>query len=247
MVTRLAVLAFLVGLVAAAPAAASERSEARSYAAAMRGLTELTPEEAEALVVGMEARSAHVVATCMPSVQAAAKRKARRQTLGMLYLYHLGADVFGALADWMAEGDDRLADIKTRSTVLRRGRAARRGFTRFVRLMSEVGPKDFCAAALAWEARGFKGEPAELKALAKAFESLFEDLNLQPWARASKRLKRHGATRAERMAFFGEPDWPEPREQAKDPVAELLMPGRDSSEGAGSRQPWASASGADAG
>jgi hypothetical protein len=244
---RTTLLTILLCLLVAAPAAASERSEARRYAAAMHGGTELTAADAEALVAGVEARSAHVVATCMPSVEAAAKRKGRRETLALLYTYHLGADMYGTLAAWLREADDRLAPIRTRSTVLRRGRAARRGFTRLVRRMGELAPKDFCATVTAWEARGYKGEPEEAEALVELFVDVIQNLRLKPWARASKLLKRHGATRAERAMFDGEPDWPELREPAKDPVTDLLMPERDSSEGAGTRQPWATVSGADTG
>jgi hypothetical protein len=244
---RTTLLTMLLCLVVAAPAAASERSEARRYAAAMHGGTELTAADAEALVAGVEARSAHVVATCMPSVEAAAKRKGRRDILSLLYSQHLSADIFGTLTAWLEEADDRLAAIHTRSTVLRRGRAARRDFTRFIRGLGDVAPEDFCATVTEWEARGFKGAPAEAEALVDLFVGLGEDLNFKRWGRASKLLKRHGATRAERAMFDGEPDWPELREPAKDPVADLLMPERDSSEGAGTRQPWETASGADAG
>jgi hypothetical protein len=244
---RTTLLAALFCLLLAAPAAGSERSEAQRYAAAMHFETGLTPEAAEALVAGIEARSAHVAATCMPSVEAAAKRARRRQTLSLLYTYHLGADVFATLAAWLAEGDDRLAAIRTRSVVLRRGRAARRGFTQFFRRMGELAPKDFCATVTAWEARGFKGEPPEADALMERFLELFEGLRIGPWERAVKLLKRHGATRAERAAFAGEPDWPELREPAKDPVADLLRPRREGSDGVGSRRPWAAVSGTHAG
>src|SRR5215203_3984623 len=49
---RAALLTLLACLLAAAPATASERSEARKYAAAMQPQIELTPEEGEALVAG---------------------------------------------------------------------------------------------------------------------------------------------------------------------------------------------------
>jgi hypothetical protein len=39
---------------------------------------------------------------------------------------------------------------------------------------------------------------------------------------ADRRLRRHGASRAERDAFAGEVHWPAGREPATDPVDELL-------------------------
>jgi hypothetical protein len=237
---RAVFLTILVALAAAAPAAASERSEARRYAAAMQPLT-LAPEEAEALVAGMEARSAHVAATCMPSVAAAAKRKSRRETLELLYGSHLAAESYRRMAAWMAEGDDRLAAVATRSTALRRGRAGRQVATDLLRGMSELAPKDFCATVTAWEARAFKGDPWEVKALVGLVFGVFAEIDkFESWERATKLLERHGATRAQRRAFSGETDWIDDlREPAKDPVLDLLMPGRDSSEGVGTRQPWA--------
>jgi hypothetical protein len=91
----------------------------------------------------------------------------------------------------------------------------------------------------AWEARSFKGDPWEAKALLGLFVGVLGEIDeFESWERATAVLKRHGATRAQRKAFSGEPDWADLREPARDPVLELLMPERDSSEGVGTRQPW---------
>jgi hypothetical protein len=137
----------------------------------------------------------------------------------------------------MEEADTRLAPIATRTPVLRRGRAQRRWFSGFARRMADLAPLDFCATVTRWERNGFKGRPPELKAFMELFQELFSPrVGVNAWLRAEARLKHHGATRAQRKAFAGEPDWPEPRDPAPDPVADLLEPKRD--DGAGSRQPW---------
>jgi hypothetical protein len=148
----------------------------------------------------------------------------------------------------LTEDDNRLAAIPTRSRIPRRARAVRPQLARLLSGMREHAPKDFCAMVTAWEANGFKGDVDEADALLDLFREMNEHKGAgRAMNRASKLLKRHGATRAERAAFEGLPAWPELREPAKDPVAELLMPGRDSSEGAGTREPWGAVSGADAG
>jgi hypothetical protein len=175
---RLAALLIVLScLVVAAPAAASERSEARRYAAAMEPKIAVTPEEGEALVAGIEARAAHVATTCLASVEAAAKKRERANLLMLLYDAHLAIDVYARYATWLKQGDERLAAIPTRSRTLRRARAVRPQAARMLSGLSELAPKDFCATVTAWEA---------------------------------------------------------------------LMPGRDGSDGAGTRQPLAVASGADA-
>jgi hypothetical protein len=232
-----ALLTILVLLAAAAPAAASERSEARRYAAAMQPEIAVTPEEGEALVADYEARSAHVAATCLPSVEAAAKKKDLRLLVALVYGFHASALAQQTQASWMAEADGRLAAITTRSRPLRRARAARRHRTAFVTGLGEVTP-DFCAFLSAWEAEGFKGRPAGLEPVLRLFEEIDERRGAdRQMRRARTVLKRHGATRAERAAFAGNPTWPELREPAPDPVAEALGYERESPDEGGTRTP----------
>ena len=211
-------------LAATAPAAASERSEARKYADAMAPTKiTLTPEEGEALVAGYEARSAHIAATCLDAVKDAARDEERSDALGFVYIVHLSIDSAALQEAWMREGDARLAAIRTSSRTLRRGRAARRQLTRFTGRLAVAWPADFCAVVTGWQAKGYKGAAPGLE----AFDALVDDADdprRDRWLeRAERALKRHGATRAQRRAFGGTPVWPElTRKPAPDPVAEAL-------------------------
>jgi hypothetical protein len=219
---RLALLIVSLALAVAAPASASERSEARRFAAAMEPEIGLTPEEGEALVAGMEARAAHVVATCLPSVKAAARKRERARTLEILYGLHVYADVLKTWAAWQADGDTRLRAIHTSSRVLRRARAARAEDTRFFAGMAAAAPVDFCAMVAAWEAHGFKGEPPEERATRDAALAYIESRYTGWLQRGTRLLWRHGATGAQRLAFSGIARWPRLREPAKDPVEEAI-------------------------
>src|SRR5215204_1157405 len=212
---RVALLTILACLLAAAPAAASERSEAREYAAAMQRDIVLPPEEAEALVADFEARAAQVSATCLPSVQAAAKDEERLIALALVYVTYAGTAVLDRAATWMREGDARLASIATRSPILRRARAARARRTSSLRKLAAAAPADFCAMVTEWEARGFKGDLPEA---GRVFALLLDGAThgTRKMKRASKLLRRHGATRAQLRAFDGSPRWPSLREPAPD-------------------------------
>lgn len=236
---RATLLSVLLCLLVAAPAAASERSEARRYAAAMEPKIVLTPEEGEALVADYEARSAHVAVTCLDSVKAATKRDESAITVLLLYLFHSLALSFDQEVAWQRQADDRLAAIPTSSPTLRRGRAARRAITRsFSKLVSGV-PSDFCGMVTAWQAKRFKGMPPG----AEHFYD--EDGDSERVARRLRRatvlLGRHGATRGQLRAFNGVSRWPDLREPAEDLVLKALEgpKTRDPSpDGGGSRTPW---------
>jgi hypothetical protein len=236
---RVALLTAFVALMAAAPAAASERSDARRFAAAMEPRIELTPEEREALVAGVEARAAHVATTCLPSVKAAATQRERARTLAVVYGFHTYAGIVATIARWLAEGDARLAAIHTSSKTLRRARAGRADLTRFFVALGAAAPADFCAAVTAWEADGFKGDPPGTDAIFAAIEDLepYSHLRL---ARGTRLLRRHGATRAQRRAFSGTPRFPPLRDPAADPVEEALNmgPGREAPDDGPTRRPW---------
>jgi hypothetical protein len=189
----------------------------------------------------MEARAAHVVATCLPSVRAAARKRERARTLALVYGLHVYADVFATMTGWLADGDARLRAIRTSSRVLRRARAELAAATRFYVEMTVAAPGDFCAVVTAWEANGFKGEPPEEQALTDAVLR-YVNAPYTGWLqRGARLLWRYGATRAQRLAFKGLPRVPQLREPAKDPVLEAIgaaaeprTPGDDPP-----RLPWA--------
>jgi len=217
---RAALLTLLACLLAAAPATASERSEARKYAAAMQPQIELTPEEGEALVAGYEANAAHVAATCLPAVKAAASKRDRVFVLTFVYGAHISITSYGHLKRWMGEADARLAAIRTRSRTLRRGRAARASITAFYGKLEAAAPVDFCAAVTGWQANGWKDVPPGTETLIGLLEE--GGLGSVRIRRGKQVLRRHGATRAQLRAFDGTPRWPELREPAPDPVIEAI-------------------------
>jgi hypothetical protein len=235
-------LGVLLALVLAGPAAASERSEARRFAAAMEPRIQLTPEEREALVAGVEARAARVASSCLPSVKAAARKRERALTIGLVYGAYVQFGFTAAAVAWQEEGDARLAAIHTRSKVLTRARAARAELTELLAALTAAAPADFCAVVTAWEATGFKGEPPGSEAISDAITdfdwSLFSRLG-----RGMRVLWRHGATSAQRQALAGNPRWPRLREPAVDPVAEAInsAAGREAPDDGPTRAPWASA------
>jgi hypothetical protein len=247
---RVALLTILSCLAIAAPAAASERSEARQYAAAMQPKLELTPEQAEAMVADYEARSAHIAATCLPSVKAAAKKDERAWLLLAIYFTHASLAAYGHVSVWSKATDERLAAIDTDSATLRHARAARAALTRSLDGTIAAAPADFCAMVAAWEANGWKGRPPGSKPLFDEFEDADKLLAGRSMKRGARLLRRSGATRAQIRAFNLEPRWPEVRDPAHDVVLDALgfgSPERQSPDEGGRREPWAAASGADAG
>jgi hypothetical protein len=237
---RVALLTALACLAIVAPAASSERSEARQFAAAMQPGLALTPEEAEAVVADYEARSAHVAATCLPAVKAAAKKLDRTFVLAVIYALYASAAAYEHMGAWMEEGDARLAAIETGSRTLRRARAVRAKNTALFGNLAAATPTDFCAVVTGWQAKRWKGEPPGSEPLF----ALFEDAG-EPAARKMKRgsrlLRHHGATRAQLRAFNGIPREPDVREPAPDPVIEALggepAPERTSPDDGGRREP----------
>ena len=236
---RAAALIILSCLVLAAPAAASERSEARRYAETLEPKLTLTPEQAETVVADYEARAAHVAATCLPDVRAAAKRERRLLMIFVLYGLHAFAASNAHQLAWLEAGNDQLAAVPTRSRALLRGRYARRSVTdEFARTIAAT-PPDFCAVVTAWRAKRFKGTPPGAEALFALFSEPSELKNPgRDIVRAVKLLRRHGARRAVAAAFAGEPSWPELREPARDPVIAALGMEPERDPGAGSRTPW---------
>jgi hypothetical protein len=239
---RVALLTVLACLVIAAPAAASERSEARQYAAAMQPKLELTPEEAEAVVADYEARSAHISATCLVSVKAAAKKDERALTLAVVYAIHAFGATYGHLVAWSEETDARLAAIETGSRVLRRARAARTRITEFLGGLHEAASLDFCAMVEAWRANHWEGRPPGSKALFDEFKRADDVSSGRRMQRGTRLLRHHGATRGQLRAFNGQARWPELREPAEDVVFAALgfgPPERTSPDEGGRREPSA--------
>ena len=146
---RVALLTVLSCLGLAAPAAASERSEARQFAAAMHPKIELTPEDGEAMVADYEARSAHIAATCLPSVKAATKNDKRSFLLLGIYFIHVSVGAYGHASAWSKETDERLAALDIDSGTLRHARAARAALTRSLDATVAAAPADFCAMVTA--------------------------------------------------------------------------------------------------
>jgi hypothetical protein len=247
---RAALLTVLTCLALAGPAAASERSEARQYAAAIKPKLELTPEQGEAMVADYEARSAHIAATCLPSVKAAAKKDERSFLLLAIYITHASVAAYDHASAWSKQTDERLAAIDTDSATLRHARAARAALTRSLDATMAALPADFCAMVAAWQANGWRGRPPGSKPLFDEFEDaekLFAGRSMQ---RGARLLRRSGATRAQIRAFNLEPRWPEVRDPAHDVVLDALgfgAPERQSPDEGGRREPWAAASGAGAG
>ena len=209
-------------LALAAPAAASERSEARQYVAALQPKLELTPEQAEAMVADYEARSAHIAATCLPSVKAAAKKDERAMLLLGIYYTHASVVAYDHGSTWSKETDERLAAIETGSRTLRRARAARAALTRSLDRTIAAAPADFCALVGAWEANGWKGRPPGSKPLFGAFDDADRLLAGRSMKRGVRLLRRNGATRAQILAFKLVPRWPELRDPAHDVVLDAL-------------------------
>ena len=172
-------------------------------------------------------------------MRAAAKKDVRALTVLLLYLPHAFAASYGQVETWLQAGDDTLAAIPTRSRLLRRGRAGRRVYTEFIGRMLAATPQDFCAVMTAWQAKRFKGVPPGAEALFELFAEPTDRAD-RDLARAVKRLKHHGATRAQRLAFGGEPDWPELRQPGEDPVLGALdmAPERAEPGEGGGRTPW---------
>lgn len=237
---RVALLTILSCLAFAAPAAASERSEARQYAAAMQPKLELTPEQAEAMVADYEARSAHVAATCLTSVKAAAKQAERSFLLLAIYVTHASAAVYDHVSVWSTETDERLAAIATDSATLRHARAARAALTRSLDATKAAVPADFCAMVAAWRANGWKGRPPGSRPLFDEFEDAEKLLAGRSMQRGTRLLRRSGATRAQIRAFNLEPRWPGVRDPAHDVVIDALGfggPERQSPDEGGRREP----------
>jgi hypothetical protein len=239
---RVALLTIFACVAIAGPAAASERSEARQFAAAMQPGLALTPEEAEAVVADYEARSAHVAATCLPAVKAAAKKADRALILGVVYSMHAYSATLKHMAVWLGEADARLAAIETDSRTLRRARAARAAITASFSELDAAMPADFCAMVTGWQAKRWKGDPPGSQALFETFDPSDDAAMTQRrMDRGSRLLRRHGATRAQRRAFNGIPREPDLREPAPDPVIEALggepAPERTSPDDGGRREP----------
>jgi hypothetical protein len=209
-------------LALAAPTAASERSEARRYVAALQPKLELTPEQAEAMVADYEARSAHISATCLPSVKAAAKNDKRAFLLVGIYYTHASVASYDHASTWSKETDERLAAIETGSRTLRRARAARAALTRSLDGTIAAAPADFCAMVAAWQANGWKGRPPGSKPLFDEFEEADKLFAGRSMKRGARVLRRNGATRAQIRAFKLKPRWPELRDPAHDVVLDAL-------------------------
>ena len=220
---RAALLTMLTCLALAAPAAASERSEARQYAAAIQPKLELTPEQAEAMVADYEARSAHIAATCLPAVKAAAKKDERAGLLVGIYFTHASVAAYDHVSMWSKETDERLAAIHTHSATLRHARAAHAALTRSLNATIAASPADFCAMVAAWEANGWKGRPPGSKPLFDEFDDADKLLSGRSMKRGARLLRRNGATRAQIRAFKLQPRWPELREPAHDVVLDALV------------------------
>jgi hypothetical protein len=204
-------------LAAAAPAAASERSEARRYAKAMQPRIALTPAEADAIVADQVARTGHIASTCMPDVREAASDENRRPAVAFVYGFHAFDAYFRRQLAWLREGQERLATIPTRSRALRRGRAARAAGARILDDVLAATGGDFCAMLAAWKANGWAGELPAWEAAARLFGA-----DGRPIRRATRVLRRHGATRAQRRAFAGDPAWRALGFPESDPVEDAL-------------------------
>jgi hypothetical protein len=236
-----ALLIALACLVTAAPAAASERSEARAYAAALK--VDLVPAQADydAWLADYRFRAGYVAATCLDVVKQGVRDHDRGIELFMLYtIYALRAPI-ASEQQWSRTVDDRLAAIPTRSRALRRGRAARRVETAALGAFVAAAPDDFCREIRDWQAKGWKGRSASLKRW-RTLEAEGDagGRRAQRIVRAVQVLERHGATRRVVMAFTGTRPAPvdEP-ELPSDPVFEALEgePERESPGGGPTRRP----------
>lgn len=214
-------LALVATVILAAPAAASERSEARALLAALEPEITLTPLEQEAIVTDYEARAAQVAATCMDDVRVAARKPVRTLDFLIPYSLHVAAAAHARTARWSADSRAALAAVRAASPVLRRAVAAR---ARLLRRAEELvlAPVDFCAELAAWRAGGWKGRTAS--------SARFDDVTSSPLMRRLERrarmadplLRRAGATKRQMNAWHGEPGTPELREPKDPVVAEIL-------------------------
>ena len=158
-----ALLIALACLVTAAPAAASERSESRAYAAALKLDLVLAQADYDAWLADYRFRAGYVAATCLDVVKQGVRDHDRGIELFMLYtIYALRAPI-ASEQQWSRTVDDRLAAIPTRSRALRRGRAARRVETAALGAFLAAAPDDFCREIRDWQAKGWKGRSATLK------------------------------------------------------------------------------------
>ncbi|HTE61754.1 MAG TPA: hypothetical protein VK631_15485 [Solirubrobacteraceae bacterium] len=160
----------------------------------MQPKLELTPEEADALVADYEARSAHIAASCLPSVKAAARNEDRVFALLFVYVFHAFGATYDQLAAWSGEADARLAAIETGSRTLRRARAARTVLTESFAELHDAVPADFCAMVTAWQAKGWKGQPPGAQPLLDLFDEA-DGTVTRRIERGSRLLRRHGAKR----------------------------------------------------
>ena len=236
-----ALLIALACLVTAAPAAASERSEARAYAAALK--VDLVPTRADydVWLADYRFRAGYVAATCLDVVKQGVRDHDRGAELFMLYtIYSLHAPI-ASEQRWSVTVDDRLAAIPTRSRALRRGRAARRVETAALGAFLAAAPVDFCREIRDWQAKGWKGRSASLKRW-RTLEAEGDagGRRAQRIVRAVQVLERHGAARRVVMAFTGTRPAPvdEP-ELPADPVLDALETpaDRESPGGGPTRRP----------
>ena len=152
-----ALLIALACLVAAAPAAASERSEARAYIAALQVDLAPTPADYAAWLADYRFRAHYVAATCLDAAEEGARRHDRSSLLLLTYFMYAADALQGSRIAWSEAVDQRLAAIPTRSRVLRRGRLARRHDTAERRAVVAATPEDFCGEVRDWQAAGWKG------------------------------------------------------------------------------------------
>jgi hypothetical protein len=201
----LAVVAAL--LVAAPPAGASERSEARRYVAALEAYVRASRPALVAAVPEYHTRRSAVAGDCLTVAADGVSEDAAGARIlldGWAWQVAPLAKAISAPAERLVR---RLGAIPTRTRVLRRGRAAfarsvRTGFAPFP--LADALPHGPCAALRAWQAAGWTSDPpAELAPIDAAVraDDVQGDADVDPLFRAVALLKRHHAPRSATTAL----------------------------------------------
>lgn len=198
---RIVATALLACLVLLAPAAAaSNRSEARRYGAALRAYADAGRATDAASAPAYHARRDAVVAGCLDVV----RDGARRQFIAVLNLYVLWAAK--PLIDAAQPESDRLVRrlgrTPTRSRTLRRARRAHSRRNRDYAGIPALLPADLCAELAAWQAAGWSvdDQPGSSKRLLALQNKVYrrDDAAIE---RGARFLRRHGV-RARVAAVF---------------------------------------------
>lgn len=187
-------MAVLVVLVSASPAAALQRGDAERFRAAIR---DYIPEERQREAVAEPAargRREAVAATC-PDVLAEGRQR-QLPVVERYYHYWVQVPVDEAVQPAVDGLVARLRAVQSPPRVMRRARAA---FARRAADRARVPgllPTDLCASLRAWQAAGWSDdhEPEEWRRVVEVFNRIHrrDDTAI---ARGARWLRRHGASR----------------------------------------------------